>query len=457
MRVATWKVFFCSVSGTILAVRGKGGTAGQGRVGMKYAVLGIAVLMYALVIALPHRKVWFTLGAALLVTVLGVVSPAQVFGVLINWNVLLIYIGSLVIADLFIYSRVPSALADRIVERSPSLGMGVVFILIMTGLLSAFVENVATVLVMAPIALALADKVKIDARFFLLGLAVMSNLQGTATLVGDPPSMIFAGYAGYSFNDFFFKDGRPSIFFAIQAAMIVGAVFFFWFYRKHGKVRIDLPAERIVSWFPTILLVLLVGGLALISFFHEGFSILSGAFVFALGLVGLAWYAWVRREPKDKVLELVKNLDWETILFLVGIFVVVGAVAQTGLLEDLSRALANFVNGNVLLGFIAIVLLSVLLSGFIDNVPYIIVMLPVAASLSSALNLKPELYMFGLLIGSCIGGNLTPFGASANVVAAGILKKRGEPMNFGRWIAVAGPFTVLTTLTAAVFIWLVWR
>ncbi len=381
----------------------------------------------------------------------------MVFTELINWNVLLIYVGSLVLADLFIYSRVPSVLADRIVERAPSLGWGIVFILVMTGLLSAFVENVATVLVMAPIALALADKVKLDIRHFMMGLAVMSNLQGTATLVGDPPSMIFAGFAGYSFNDFFFKDGQPSIFFAIQAGMVVGALFFYWFYRKFGKQRFTMPAEKILSWVPTGLLVLLVAGLAAISFFHEGFSILSGGFVFALGLIGLAWYAFVRREPAEKVRELVRNLDWETIFFLVGIFVVVGAVAETGLLEDLARVLIAFVGGNVFLGFVALIAISVLISGFVDNVPYIIVMLPVASSLSSAMGLKPELYMFGLLVGSCIGGNLTPFGASANVVAASILRKRGEPVDFGQWIKVAGPFTALTTLVASVFIWLVWR
>ena len=126
-------------------------------------------------------------------------------------------------------------------------------------------------------------------------------------------------------------------------------------------------------------------------------------------------------------------------------------------MEDLARVLIAFVGGNVFLGFVALIAISVLISGFVDNVPYIIVMLPVASSLSSAMGLKPELYMFGLLVGSCIGGNLTPFGASANVVAASILRKRGEPVDFGQWIKVAGPFTALTTLVASVFIWLVWR
>ncbi|HOW99774.1 MAG TPA: SLC13 family permease [Deltaproteobacteria bacterium] len=424
---------------------------------MKFLVLGLAVVMYGLVIAFPHKKAWFTLVAAAAVTALGVVSPAQVFGELINWNVLLIYVGSLVIADLFIYSRVPSMVADRIVEKAPTLGWGVVFILIMTGLLSAFVENVATVLVMAPIALALSDKMKVDARYFMMGLAVMSNLQGTATLVGDPPSMIFAGFAGYSFNDFFFVDGRLSVFFAVQVGMLVGAAYFYWFYRKLGKSKVDLPDTSVLSWVPTLLLVFLILGLAAISFLFEGFSILSGGFVFALGLVGLLWYVFVRKESPGEAWRLVKGLDWETILFLVGIFVVVGAVSETGLLTDLSRALGNFVDGNVFLRFTVIVLISVILSGFIDNVPYIIVMLPVAAALSANLGLRPELYMFGLLIGSCLGGNLTPFGASANVVAVGLLRKRGTVVRFGEWIRVAGPFTVLTTLASSIFLWVVWR
>ena len=424
---------------------------------MKYIVLSVAVVMYGFVIAFPHKKAWFTLAAALVVGVMGVVSPATIFGELINWNVLLIYVGSLVIADLFIYSRVPSHLADRIVSRAPNLGWGVVFILIMTGLLSTLVENVATVLVMAPIALALSDKMKVDARYFMMGLAVMSNLQGTATLVGDPPSMIFAGFAGFSFNDFFFKDGKLSIFFAVQVGMIVGAAFFYFFYRKMEKSGVDLPDERVKTWFPTILLVALIVGLATISFLFEGFSILSGGYVFALGIVGLVWYRLVMKEPHSAAWRLVKGLDWETIMFLVGIFVVVGAVAETGLLEDLSAFLSGFIGANVALGFIVIVAVSVLLSGFIDNVPYIIVMLPVAARLASGMGLKPELYLFGLLIGSCLGGNLTPFGASANIVAVGMLRKRGTVIKFGDWLRVAGPFTVLTTLASSLFIWAVWR
>ncbi|MDE5613672.1 MAG: citrate transporter, partial [Treponemataceae bacterium] len=178
---------------------------------LKWVVLGIAVLMYALVILFQEKKVWFTSVAALVVVLLGTVFPAQIFlgegrafallhslGALINWNVLMIYVGSMTIAALFLYSKVPAKIADMLVSVAPSTGVAIVLILAMTGIISIFVENVATVLVMAPIALSLCRKRKLNPTYVMIGLAVMSNLEGTATLVGDPPSMIFASYAGYN-------------------------------------------------------------------------------------------------------------------------------------------------------------------------------------------------------------------------------------------------------------------
>ena len=156
------------------------------------------------------------------------------------------------------------------------------------------------------------------------------------------------------------------------------------------------------------------------------------------------------------VWDLVKGLDWETIAFLIGIFVVVGAISETGLLDDFAAWLTKITSGNVFLGFILILAFSVLISGFVDNVPYIIIMLPVAGSLAVNMNISKELYMFALLIGSCLGGNLTPFGASANIVAMGILKKEEHPISFGGFLKISAPFTILTTAAAAIALWLVW-
>lgn len=424
---------------------------------MKWIVLALAVLMYALIVIFPNRKSYSSLGAALLMIMLGVVSPKVALGELINWNVLMIFVGSLVIAELFIYSRVPAVIADSLVTYSPNVGIAIVAILMMTGIISAFVENVATVLVMAPIALALCTKLKLDPTYFMVGLAVMANLEGTATLVGDPPSMIFADHAHYGFNDFFLFQGKPSIFFVVQIGMIAGALFFYGFFAKKGSQKVAVEREQILTMVPTVLLVLMIGGLALASFVYGGISLFSGLLVIALGLVGLIWYWFICKEGAGKAWSLVKELDWDTVLFLIGIFVVVGAVAEVGLLDDFAGFLSQIVGNQVFLGFIMILAVSILISGFVDNVPYIIVMLPVASKISADLSLQPELYMFALLIGSCMGGNLTPFGAAANVVSVGILRKQGIGINFGQWLKIGLPFTLLTVAASSIFIWLIWR
>ena len=442
---------------------------------IKWIVLIVAVVMYLLVILKQDKKVWFTTGAALLLVALGTVLPGAIFndgnggaletgrlfavthslGTLINWNVLMIYIGSMIIAALFIYSKVPARIADSIVEKSPGSGIAIIMILAMTGIISIFVENVATVLVMAPIALALSKKLKLNPTYFLAGLAVMSNLEGTATLVGDPPSMIFASFAGYTFNDFFFYGGRISIFFFVQTGLIAGCIFFYMYFRN-AREKTAVDRTKVVSFVPAVLLVAMIAGLALLSFLHFDWQYGSGVYVMVLGIAGIVWYVLSQKKSGEEVRTLIKELDWETIFFLCGIFVVVGAISETGLLKEFAAFLADVTGGNKFFGFVLILLVSIFISGFVDNVPYIIVMLPVAADLALNLGIHKELYMFALLIGSCLGGNLTPFGASANVVAMGILKKEGHPINFGGFLKIGAPFTILTTAAAAVFLWFIW-
>lgn len=445
---------------------------------LKYIILGIAVLMYVLVIAFQEKKVWFTSIAAAAVILLGIILPGQIFpiegmangsalylrsyalthsiGEIINWNVILIYLGSMTIAALFLYSNVPARIADSIINSSKNTGFAIVLILAMTGIISIFVENVATVLVMAPIALALCKKLKMNPTYFMIGLAVMSNLEGTATLVGDPPSMIFAAYAGYNFNDFFVHAGKLSIFFIIQAGLLVGCVYFYCFFAKIGKEKIQVEKTNVISWVPFVILLVMIFGLATVSFIPVELPYLSGLLVLALGIISLLWFHFSQKKTMKDVWELVKGLDWETIFFLLGIFVVVGAIQEIGLLEDFALLLAKMCGGSELLAFIVILAVSVIISGFVDNVPYIIAMLPVAGSMAVTMGINKELLMFALLIGSCLGGNLTPFGASANVVSMGIVKKEGYPMKFSGWLKVAVPFTVLTTGVAALVLWLLW-
>lgn len=448
---------------------------------LKWVVLGSALLMYVLVIAFQEKKVWFTSIAALLTVALGIIFPGVIFDSasgetsrlfavsnaltsLINWNVLMIYVGAMTIASLFLYSKIPTKIADALIPIAPSTGVAIVLILAMTGIISIFVENVATVLVMAPIALALCKKLKMNPTMFMVGLAVMSNLEGTATLVGDPPSMIFAAAAGYNFNDFFIHGGKLSIFFVVQTGLLAGCIFFYCVFAKY-KEKAQVQGEPVVSAFPGILMLLMIFGLAALSFASPelekvlpaslmAFS--SGIFVVILAALGILWYVFSQKKSGSETWTLIKELDWETIFFLIGIFVVVGAIAGVGLLDDFAHFLVKFCGGSKFMGFFIILLVSIVISGFVDNVPYIMVMLPVAQEMAQGFGMNGELFMFALLIGSCLGGNLTPFGASANVVAMGIVKKEGYPMSFGKWLRLGGSFTVITTCASAIVLWLIW-
>jgi len=372
----------------------------------------------------------------------------------INWNVLGIFAGTLIIAELFIRSRAPARLTDSLVKRSKTVGMAVLWICILTSFISAFVENVATVLIVAPLALQLAKRMKTSPVPFLIGIAISSNLQGTATLIGDPPSMILAGYERMTFNDFFFYQGRPSIFFAVELGAITSMFFLYLFYRRNRGRVTPIAIEKVKSWVPTILLISMVATLALSSVLDPGFTYLGGIVCLSFGGVGLVWQ-WIKERDESK--EVMKGYDWETTLFLAGIFVLVGALKEAGVITEMANLMRSFIGPSPFWSFTVIVWLSVLFSAFIDNVPYITAMIPVSHLLADSLSLPPTLFVFGLLIGSCLGGNITPIGASANITAMGIARKRGYQVRFIDFARLGLPFTILATLSGYLFIWFVWR
>jgi Na+/H+ antiporter NhaD/arsenite permease-like protein len=328
------------------------------------------------------------------------------------------------------------------------------FLCALSGAISAFVENVAVVLLVAPVAISLADKLKISPVQLLTGIAICSNLQGTATMVGDPPSMILAGYMKMSFLDFFIYHGRPGIFFAVEIGAVASMFVLAWIFRKHREPTAVLAFESCRSHVPTAMLGLLVVGLSLAALPDPDFKWFAGSFTMALAAVAIAWFSLVAKwEPLGKV---VKSFDWDTTFFLVGVFVVVGALSDSGWIDKLADCLSSTVGNNLCLAFTALVMLSVLVSGFVDNVPFLLTMIPVAQKMADNMQVPVPLLMFGLLIGACLGGNLTPIGASANVVTVGMLRKRGYLVSFRDFMSVGIPFTAAAVFAACLFVWLIW-
>lgn len=412
----------------------------------------IFVLAYAFFIFLPARRALAAVVAALLLVLLGVLRPWQAFTA-VNWNVLGIFVGTLALADVFMESRVPAYLSELIVRRAPNTAWAVLLICAITGFISAFVENVATVLIVAPIAFSLAKKIGFNPIKMMIAIAISSNLQGAATLIGDPPSMLLAGYARMGFSDFFFYKGRPGIFFAVELGAIVSFFFLYAIFSSQKQKASLALTEKVRSWVPAILLVVLIILLALSSFVDQGFSYLAGVLCVIFGLAALLWQ---RLTCRICFWTGIKKLDWDTTLFLMGIFVLVGAVAQAGWLERTAVFLSGLVGNNLFLGFTLLVFVAMIISAFVDNVPFLAAMLPVAISMSTKLGVGPELFLFGLLIGASLGGNITPIGASANIVACGLLKKEGYQVRFFEFMKIGLPFTLAAVATAYLFLWLVW-
>lgn len=416
-------------------------------------------LVYLYLIIFKHYRglaVWMGI---LVIRVISLFLEEPAFGLrdigqFINWNVIGIFGGTLILAEIFILSKVPVLLADLLVNRSKNVGIAILWVCALASLISAFVENVATVLIVAPVALALARKLKVSPVPFLIGLAISSNLQGTATLIGDPPSMILAGNLKMSFNDFFFYHGKPSIFFAVQLGAISSFIVLYLFFRRYRDPVVRLPREKVNSWIPTGLLGCVIVALALSPIWDPEFQFLGGVICMVFAMIGLIWQTLQDRVCASRIL---KDYDWDTTFFLAGVFVLVGTLEKVGLIDQLKNFLVMTLGRNPFINYTFIVWFSVFVSAFIDNVPYITAMIPVTVKLSIALGLEPYLLTFGLLIGSCLGGNITPIGAAANIVSVGILKREGFVTSFLQFVKIGLPFTLAATALSYIFIWLIWR
>lgn len=374
----------------------------------------------------------------------------------ISWNVMGVFAGTLILADLFVASGVPARVADIIINRSGRAGVAMLWVCAFSAFISSFVENVATVLIVAPIGIEMAKRLKITPVPFVIGIAIASNLEGTATLIGDPPSMILAAYEKLSFNDFFVLDGRPGIFFGVQLGAVAGLVVLYRIFRRFRDPVPRFEKCVVTTWFPTVILCVMVLFLAFASYPDPEFRWFSGL-VCAVAALG----GWLHHFLGDRrgASEVVRRYDWSTTFFLAGVFVMVGMLVRAGVIASMTEWLGGVLGSNPFVIYTAVVWISVFISAFIDNVPYITAMIPVLQGLSEGIGATPEVHfmlIFGLLIGSCLGGNITPVGASANIVATGLLKKEGHYIGFVDFARIGLPFTLAATLAGYLFIYLVW-
>ncbi|MGN0967975.1 MAG: SLC13 family permease, partial [Oscillospiraceae bacterium] len=352
------------------------------------AALILFAVSYFLMLVFSKYRPYIALGSGLIFMVTGMLPAGEILNS-IDFNVLLMIIGTMGLVALFIESGMPSLLADLIMEKVPNVQWAAVALALFAGIISAFVDNVATVLMIAPVALEICRKLNTNPVPFIIGIAVSSNLQGAATLVGDTTAIMLGSYADMSFMDFFWYKGRPSIFFAVEIGAVISAAILAYLFRKEkGRISTEMPRTVVTDYVPTVLLAATIALLILASFLPSKPAITNGLICCALMVIGII-YNFARKKKLSAILEPLKAIDYETIGLLLGLFVMIGGITAQGVIAAAADLLAKVGGGNVFVLYTVIVWASVLISAFIDNIPYVATMLPVVTGLAAALHIDP--------------------------------------------------------------------
>lgn len=418
---------------------------------MIFAIILFA-LTYVLMLTFSKYRPYIALASGLLFIVTGMLPVNQILDAL-DFNVLLMIAGTMGLVALFIESHMPELLADLIMEKVPNVQIAAVALALFAGVISAFVDNVATVLMVAPVAMEICKKLKTNPVPFIIGIAVSSNLQGAATLVGDTTAIMLGSAQGMSFLDFFWYKGKPSIFFAVELGAVLAALILAFIFRKE-KAPIPKAGERtkVTDYVPTVLLAGTIVLLILASFIPNKPDETNGLICCALLAIGLV-YNFCRKKNISAVTGPLKEIDLQTLGLLLGLFLMIGGIKNMGVIDAAAGLLVKAGDGNVFLLYTILVWASVLISAFIDNIPYVATMIPVVAGMAVKLQIDPTVLYFGLLSGATLGGNITPIGASANIAGIGILRKDGYEVKNTDFFKIGIPFTLAAIIPAYIYCW----
>ena len=415
------------------------------------------ILMYVVMVAKTEWRLYAIWGVAVLFVLFGILQRNPLYWLsVINWNVIMMIGGTMVIVYYFIESKMPNRLAEIILEKCPTVMWVIILMSLFAGAVSAFIDNVATVLMIAPVGLAICKKLKISPVSMLLAIAVSSNLQGAATLVGDTTSIMLGAYAKMNFMEFFFMHGKPGIFFAVElGALLTVPVMLFLFHDLNQPVEAE-EKTKVEGIFPTIALCGVVVCLIIASFIPKTPSTINGIICVVIALLCMAVDFRMKKMPEN-IRKAILSIDFETLCILTGLFLVIQGITDVGIIDMVANGIAKVGGKNLFLLYTIIVWGSVLFSAFVDNIPYVATMLPIITGISQLLGIEPYLLYFGLLSGATLGGNITPIGASANITAVGMLKQNGYTVKFSDFMKIGLPFTFVAVMAGYLFIWFTWH
>ena len=412
--------------------------------------LALFIVMYIFLLALPEKRPYIALIAAGIFILLGILPLGNIIGA-VDWNIILMLAGTMMVVQLFIESQMPALMAEGLLKAVPNIQWAVVVLSIFAGVISAFVDNVATVLMVAPVGLAVSKKLKTNPIPVIIAIAVSSNLQGAATLVGDTTSILLGGYANMSFNDFFVFMGKPGIALSVE---IGAAVLLFLFRKSKEPVHAEITT-KVTDYIPSLLMIGVIVTLITASQFENKPQLTNGLICMGYAVIGII-YRTIREKSCNVVKRAIQAIDFNTLLLLIGLFIVIAGITEAGVIDAIADLFVKLGGSSVFVMYTMIVFVSVFISAFVDNIPYVATMLPVVQGIANSMGVEPYVLYFGLLIGATLGGNLTPVGASANIAAIGILNKEGYKVSSKDFFRIGIPFTLIAVFSGYIVTWLIW-
>lgn len=405
------------------------------------------ITMTAIMTERVHRTVAAFTGAILLIITHILTIETSVSYVDLNT------VGVLVGMMLFVAVVKNSGIFEYIAIKSAKIAKGkpvnimIIFILI-TSILSAFLDNVTTVLLIGPMTIAITRILKINPVPFLITQIMASNIGGTATLIGDPPNIMIGSAANLGFTDFIINTGIPVIFIIITAIL-----YFLVLYKKQLVVEeeninkvMEMDENKAIKdkslMIKSIVLIVLV----VIGFiFHSSLQMESCVIALLAAIIMLLI-------GKQDAEEIILSVEWSTILFFIGLFIVVGGLEETGVIGKLANLLISATSGNIVLTMIIILWASAIISSFLDNIPFVATLIPLILTMQQAGNIDVTPLWWALSLGACLGGNGTLIGASANVVLSSISNKNGYPITFKHYLKIGFPLMIISIIISSIYL-----
>ncbi|WP_326841124.1 ArsB/NhaD family transporter [Streptomyces sp. NBC_01558] len=420
-----------------------------------WAAVVVFVGAYALIISEKIHRVAVALGGAGLMLAIGATDDVSAFysqdsG--IDWNVIFLLMGMMMIVGVLKKTGMFEYLAIWSVKKAHARPFRVMAMLVViTAVASALLDNVTTVLLIAPVTLLVCERLALPAAPFLIAEVFASNIGGTATLVGDPPNIIIASRAGLTFNDFLVHLAPLAVVLVIVLVALCRVMFrkSFIYDEQRAAEIMDLE-EREAIKDPR----LLVQGLIVLALVVAGF-VLHPVLHYEPSIVALLGAGLLIAISTAETGEVLSEVEWPTLAFFAGLFIMIGGLIDTGVIDKVSKILADAIGTNELGGSLTLLGASAVLSGVIDNIPYVATMAPITSDLVHNMGGGSDHVMWwALALGADLGGNATAIGASANVVVLGIAERNRQPITFWQFTKYGLIVTAATVTISLLYVWL---